>query len=228
MQRATTAGLGAISLVSANVGLLVLYFVYDLSLFQLVLVYWWECLWIGLFSALKLIVASVIGNPYENRWATVSRGAAVVTSIVVIGFVSTTFFTLLGFVGMAILWAYDALGAANGDADALDNISVIIGSSLLFLAGHGISFVANFLVLGEFKHAHVGTLMALPFKRCLAIGVMVVISFLIIIFIPQLASTAAFAAIVIALKLGWDIWLHYRERDRFAQEFEDAVAAAPQ
>ena len=219
---ASKLSLGAISLIAANAGLLLLYFVHDLTLFQLVLVYWWECFWIGLFSALKLIVASVIGNPYENRWADVSRSAAFLTSIVVIGFVSTSFFSLLGGVGIAIVWAQDAFGAEGSDVDALDNLGVIIGSSLLFLAGHGISFIANFLVLGEYRHARAGTLMALPFKRCLATGAMVVVSFAIIIFVPGLASTAAFAAIVVIAKLLWDVRLHLKERDRFAADIEDA------
>ena len=218
-------GIGAISLVAANAGLLVLYFVYDLSLFQLVLVYWWECLWIGLFSALKLIVASIIGDPYENRWATVSRGAAFLTSIVVIGFISTAFFSLLGGVGIAIMWAYDQFEAPIESLQGFDNITIIIGTSLLFLAGHGISFVANFLVLREYRHARVASLVWLPFKRCLAVGMLVFISIVTIIFVPQLASATAFAAMVIVLKLAWDMLLHYRERNRFARDLENAVTA---
>lgn len=218
-------GLGALSLITANAGLLLLYFVYDLSLFQLVLVYWWECLWIGLFSALKLIVASIIGDPYENRWATVSRGAAFLTSIVVIGFVSTAFFSVLGVVGIGIMWAYDQFEAPIESLQGFDNITIIIGTSLLFLAGHGISFIANFLVLGEFRHARVASLVALPFKRCLAVGVLVFASITIILFLPQLASKTAFATIVIVLKLAWDMLLHHRERARFAEDFRKADAA---
>ena len=220
------ASVGALSLVTANAALLLLYFVYELTLFQLVLVYWWECFWIGLFCALKLIVASLAGDPYENRWATVSKGSAVIMSILVIGFVSTSFFSLLGGVGIAILWAQDAFGAAGTDSDALDSISVIIGTSLLFLAGHGISFVVNFLVLGEYKHARVGRLVALPFKRCLAVGVMVAASFAIVLLFPLVDSTAAFAAIVIVIKLIWDVFLHYRERRRFAADTADRLGIA--
>ena len=61
--------LGAVSLLAANLGLLFLYFAYNLSLYQLVVIYWWECLWIGIFSAIKLIVSSLLGDPYENRFA---------------------------------------------------------------------------------------------------------------------------------------------------------------
>ena len=47
----------------ANASLLVVYVLYDATLYQLVLVYWCECLWIGIFSALKLIIASRFGSP---------------------------------------------------------------------------------------------------------------------------------------------------------------------
>ena len=228
MSPALTAGLGAISLVAANAGLLLLYFVYDLSLFQLVLVYWWECFWIGVFSALKLIVASVIGDPYENRWANVTKGAAVFTSIIVIGFASTSFFALLGGVGIAILWIDDSLGVAVNSAGALDNIEVIIGTSILFFIGHGVSFVGNFLVLGEFKRARVGTLVALPYRRCLALGVMVAISIAIIVTVPNLANTTAFAAIIIAIKLLWDVRLHYKEREGFSRALTEMINGGPQ
>lgn len=81
-------GLGAICLIIANTLLLFLYFWYDVTLFQLVLVYWCECVWVGIFSAIKLTVASVVGDPYENRWADVSPGAALFTSLFVIIFSS--------------------------------------------------------------------------------------------------------------------------------------------
>lgn len=67
--------IGAVSLVAANAGLAFVYFRFDLTLYQLVLVYRWECLWIGLFSAFKLIVASAIGDPYSNRYVSSTAGA---------------------------------------------------------------------------------------------------------------------------------------------------------
>ena len=71
--------LAALSLLAANVGFLALFIVFDLTLFELVVVYWLELLWIGLFSGLKLLTASLFGSPYENRWVDVSVGAAFFT-----------------------------------------------------------------------------------------------------------------------------------------------------
>jgi hypothetical protein len=110
-------GLSALGFVAGNSLLLVLFFVYDVTLFQLVLVYWCECAWIGIFSAIKLVTASVIGDPYRTRVAEVSGGAGVFMSLVVIGFSSTAFFSLLGMILVGILMANDALALSSlGDA----------------------------------------------------------------------------------------------------------------
>ena len=205
-------GLSALSLLIANAVLLVLYFVYGLSLYALVLVYWCECLWIGVYSALKLIVASIIGDPYENRWANVSRGGALFLTVLIIGFSSSLFFSLLGFSLMAILWVGDALPQAGGNGDLL---GVALGTSLLFLASHGLSFLVNFLIRGEFRQARVGMLVIAPFARSLALLVMTLAAILALGLMPELASTGFFAAIVMCAKVAWDYWLHRRERARF-------------
>lgn len=214
--RVGKASIGAISLAAANAGLLFLYFYYDLTLFQLILVYWWECLWIGLFCALKLIVASMIGDPYENRWIEVSGGAGVLLSIVAIGFVGGEFIALFGALGFAITFAFTELTGLEADELLFDQIGLILGSSLLFLAGHGLSFVVNFLVLGEFRTARAVTLLFLPFRRCLALLGTIAIAFGVAYYVPGLASGTAFAVILIVLKLLWDYRLHLKERTAFA------------
>lgn len=209
-------GIGAISLIAANTAVLWLYFVYDITLFQLVLVFWCECAWIGVFSAVKLMLASAVGDPYENRWADVSSGSAVLISLLVIVMTSSAFFSLLGMVLMGILFANDALPLGNAGDAALNHIGLVFGVSLFLMAGHAISLVANFLFLGEYKTARVGTLVALPFKRCLALLFMIAVSILIVALLPALASTTVFAVAVIAMKVLWDILLHIAERRGFA------------
>lgn len=210
------AGIGAASLVLANAGLAYIYFHFDLTLYQLVLIYWWECLWIGLFSAFKLIVASAIGDPYSNRYVRSTAGGRLVISIILIVSVSTAFGSVLGLTGMGLLWAGEAL-PGTGEADrSINHIGLILGSSLLFLLGHGLSFIVNFLALGEFRRARVGTLLLLPFKRCLALFTCIAIAVGVVVKVPALASASVFAAIVIVLKILWDIWLHLRERQAFA------------
>ena len=95
-------------------------------------------------------------------------------------------------------------------------IGLVLGASLLLAAAHAISFVANFLVMGEYKIARVGTLVTLPFKRCLALLVTIAVSLAVVATVPGMASTSAFAVVVILLKTVWDVGLHRGERRGFA------------
>ncbi len=208
-------GLGALALVLANAGILLLYFVHDVTLFQLVLVYWCECAWIGIFSALKLLVASIFGDPYQNRWADVSPGASVFSSLFVIVFSGSAFITLLGISLMAVLFANDALALSAPGDDMMNHIGLVLGTSSLLLTAHALSFVTNFLLLGEFRTAKVGALVALPFKRSLALLFAILISLSCVALEPRYASTTTFAVIVIVLKSLWDLWLHICERRAF-------------
>ena len=210
-------GFGALALGVANLGLIVLYFVYELSAYQLVFVFWCECLWVGLFSAVKLIAASAFGDPYENRWAHVTPAAAVFTSILVIGFSSGTFFSLLGVLLLVILAAPEWFAHTSRADDPMSLIGVGLGVSFLFLIGHGLSFIVNFLGRREFETARAFALVTLPFKRCFALLVVTVISLVAVAALPSLASTGLFAAIVLTLKLVWDIWLHLAERRSLAK-----------
>jgi len=218
------AGIPALSLVAANAGLVYIYFRYDLTLFQLVLVYWWECLWIGLFSALKLLVASVIGNPYRSRYISSDAPARLLLSVVLIVFVSGAFGSVLGLTGMTLLWAGEALPGSGAEDRAIQQIGLIIGSSLLLLVSHGISFVVNFLVLGEFRHARATTLLAEPFKRTFALLVCIAVAIGVVFTLPSLASATGLAAVVIVVKLLWDLRLDARERRTIAGQAAGGVA----
>lgn len=209
-------GLGAAGLALANAGVLIFYFFYDLSLFQLVYIYWCECVWIGVFSAFKLIVASIIGDPYQNRWASVSAGGGVIVSLVVIVLSSSAFFSLLGIALLLILFANDSLALSSQQDEIYRNIGLVIGASLILMAGHAISFIGNFLLLREYRTARVGMLVRLPFERCAALLSAIVISIAFVLVFPQFANTAAFAVVVILQKINWDLRLHHRERREFA------------
>ena len=209
-------GLGALGLAVANASLLIVFFVYDATLFQLVLVYWAECLWIGVFSAIKLLVASLFGSPYESRWVESSRGGAFILSIVVIGLTSSAFFSLLGMLLMLILAANEWLPLGVPDDRSINHIGFVLGVSLLFVAGHGLSLIGNFFWLGEFRRARVATLVMLPFKRCLALLVAIVVAFAAVAALPAIATTTGFAAVLILAKLGLDLRLHVAERAGFA------------
>ncbi len=214
--RIGASSFAALSLLAANAGLLLLYVALDLTLFQLVFIYWWEALWIGLFSGLKLLTASLFGNPYRNRWVGFSKGASFFMSLFAIMKSSAAFMLLILFTGVALVTAQQELTGTDGSDFVREHLSVILKCSLIFLAGHGLSFIVNFLVLGEFREARFGTLLWLPFKRSLALFVAIIASLTAIQAFPGILNDTSYAAILITVKLAWDYFLHRRERVSFS------------
>jgi hypothetical protein len=214
--RLGASSVAALSLFAANAGMLFLFFALDLTLFQVVVVYWFEALWIGLFSGLKLLTASLFGDPYENRWIDVSRGSGFLLSLYAIFKSGGAFLVILVFTGIALVVAHQELTGTDGNDFVREQGSLLLKCSLLFLAGHGLSFVTNFLILGEFRRARFGALLWLPFKRGLALFVTIVAALTAVQTWPGVLSYTVFAAILIIVKLAWDAFLHRRERATFS------------
>jgi hypothetical protein len=214
--RMGASSVAALSLFAANAGLLLIYFAFDLTLFQLVFVYWWEALWIGLYSGLKLLTASLFGSPYENRWLEVSRGSSLVMSLYAIIKAGGAFLLLLILAGLALIVAQQDLTGTDGTEFIREQSGLILNCSLLFLFGHGLSFIVNFLFLGEFRRARFGSLLWLPFKRSVALFVTVVASLTAIQIYPDILTSTSYATLLIAIKLAWDYFLHRRERLSFS------------
>lgn len=209
--------LSVLTLLVVNAAFLVMFLVYDLTLFQVAAVYWWECLWIGVFSALKLIVASIIADPYENRWVHFTAGGRVLASIVAILLVSAEFLGLFFLLGVVITFVFHGLTGIDQGELMRSALGPVIGSSVLFLIGHGVSFVVNFLCGREYRNARALTLLALPFKRCIALIAAVVVAFVSAWLLPGFANTTGFVMLLIVFKLAWDYALHVRERRAFAR-----------
>lgn len=209
-------GVSAFSLLLANAGLLLIYVSYDLSLYQLALIYWWEGFWIGVFSALKLIVASFIGEPYQNRYFSMSPGSRILASVILLAKIGAFYFGLLCAVGLGILMAADQQKVGNPADIPIKQVGLIFTTSLLFLVSHGLSFVINFLLRGEFRTVRAGNLLLMPFKRCLALYAVIALAYVVVFVVPPLATTTAFAVLVIVLKVSWDYFLHARERRELA------------
>ena len=210
--------LSVLTLLVVNATFLVMFLVYDLTLFQVAAVYWWECLWIGIFSALKLIVASIIADPYENRWVDFTAGGRVLASLVAIFFVSAEFLGLFFILGVVITFVFHGLTGIDQGELMRSALGPVIGSSILFLIGHSVSFVVNFLVGGEYRNARASTLLALPFKRCMALIAAIIAAFTGAWLLPGFANTIGFVILLIVFKLAWDYALHLGERRAFATE----------
>jgi len=216
--RIGASGYAALSLFAANAGLLFIYFALDLTLFQVVVVYWFEALWIGLFSGLKLLTASLFGDPYENRWVDFSRGISFMLSLFAIVKASGAFLFLIVVSGIALVVAQQELTGVDGNDFVSDQAGLLLKCSLLFLAGHGLSFIINFIILKEFQRARFGTLLWLPLKRGLALFVTIAAFLTAIQTYPGILNGTTFAAALITLKLTWDYFLHRRERLSFTTD----------
>lgn len=210
------SSVAALTLFAANAGMLFLYFALDLTLFQLVVVYWFEALWVGLFSGLKLLTASLFGDPYENRWVDVSPGGSFLISLFAIMKSGGAFIFILVITGVALVVAHEELTGLDGDDFVRTQGLLLLKCSLLFLVGHGLSFMINFLFLGEFRRARALTLLWLPFKRSLALFVTIAAALTAIQTWPGVLTYTTFAALLIVVKLTWDYFLHRRERHSFS------------
>jgi len=210
------SGVAALALLAANASMLFIYFAFDLTLFQIVVIYWWEALWIGLFGGLKLLTASLFGSPYENRWVDISWGSGFVLSVFAIIKSGGAFLVLLALTGVALVVAQEELTGIPGNDFVSAQASLILKCSLLFLAGHGLSFIINFIMLGEFRQVRIGTLLWLPFRRCLALFVTVAAALTTSQAYPSVFTATGFAALLIIVKLSWDYVLHRRERRSLA------------
>lgn len=209
-------GFAALSLFAANTGMLFLYFAFDLSLFEVVVVYWFEALWIGLYSGLKLLTAALFGDPFENRWVDVDPFSALLLSMYAIAKAGFAFLFLIVITGIALVVANEGLTGTPGNDFVAEQGQLLLQCSLLFVVGHGLSFIINFVVLGEFRHARFGTLLWLPFKRALALFVTIAGALTVMQTWPGIFTYTSFAVLLIAVKLAWDWFLHSRERRSFS------------
>jgi len=202
------------ALLAANLGSLILYLALDLSLYQLLVVYWWETVWIGAFNALKLLVASIIGQPYDYlSWLHVTRGSSALISIVALLFFGGKYLVFVLLLALVVFMLPEAMG----DGDALTALEqggeAVALTTALFLCSHTVSFVLNFIVRQEYRSARAIGLIFWPYVRCSALLGAMAIAFLVLALFPQFASTTMCAMLIIIIKLTADLALHSREHE---------------
>ena len=126
------------------------------------------------------------------------------------------FLAILALSGVALVVAHEGLTGVDGSNFVSGQVPLLLKCSLLFFAGHGLSFIINFLVLGEFRKARAGTLLWLPFKRSIALFVMIAAALTAMRTWPGVLTYTTFATLLIVVKLAWDYFLHSRERRSFS------------
>lgn len=201
-----------IALLAANGGIAVCYFAFDLGLLQLAVVYWWECLWIGIFCVLKLLVAALLGDPYGDGDGELSRLSNVVSAILGVWYVGAKFLVVFFVLGLVLVGVFQGLGGVDQGRILETVVGPALACSILPLAAHGFSFYSNFIARREYMTARSKALLSLPFRRCAALVAGVFLAALGAYFIPGLADTAGFAVLVVLVKLLWDTRAHRKER----------------
>ena len=161
-----------------------------------------------------MLTASLFGDPYENRWVDVSPGVSFLMSLFAIVKSGGTFFLVFILTGVALVVAHEGLTGIPGDEFVSAQGMLLLQCSILFAIGHGLSFLVNFLIFGEFRRVRVTTLLWRPFKHSVALFVTIVAALTTIQTYPGYLDATGFAAILILVKLSWDWFMLSREHPR--------------
>ncbi|MEM7504435.1 MAG: DUF6498-containing protein [Pseudomonadota bacterium] len=196
-------GASVIVLFAANTTVLLLCIAYELTGAELVVVYWWESLWIGGLCIVKTVTAVLLGGAGQRP-----RTAAMGTIVAVIFSASV----VLSLVGLAIQTQFGDAEPLNARMPSWRDLGMLFGVSLILLSGHTFSFLVNFLALGEFKTARHPALVRLPWLRSAPIGCAIAVLVAAGLVLPAVTASWRFAALLAILKLLLDYRMHLHER----------------
>jgi hypothetical protein len=213
-----------LALIAANLAPLfgVLFFGWDAA--AIVLLYWIENLIIGAYNVLRMILLKV-----KSRSAQFQK-------LFVIPFFCVHFGGFCAVHGFFLL-AFFKLG---GDLDAFAPQSPWLGPLVFvqllvsvvaqlwesrppgmewpvlgLVVSHGISFIRNYLIGGEYLTLTIGKLMNRPYKRIVLLHVAIIAGGVPIM---MLGSPVPLLCILVILKIGIDIWLHTKSHKAIASK----------
>ncbi len=95
---------------------------------------------------------------------------------------------------------------------------------LALIASHGVSFLANFLWAGEWRHVDAKTLMGAPYPRIMILHVTIIVG---MILVQALGAPVAAVALLVVIKIAVDTFAHLREHRRLAAPPAAQAAPAP-
>lgn len=208
-----------VALVGSNMVPLVGVFFYGWDVFTLMLLFWFENVLIGVFNVLRMIACtpgSIVANASK--------------------FFFVPFFTVHygGFCfghGLFVfaLFAPDAY-ANFGDSPVayLELIPELFADPVTryailgLIASHGLSFVMNYLVGGEYRRTNISALMIRPYGRIVLLHIVLIFGG----FLAMATGEKRFALVLlVVIKIGMDILAHRVEhKNRFRVEDEEPAA----
>lgn len=234
MHEAPRTLLSTLVLVAAN--LLPLYGVVagGWSTFEVVALYWFENVVIGAFNVLKMVCCApdvaALQQQMLARMRKVGREPAPLPTAPALGavmHVAKLFFVpffvvhygLFTFVHGAFVVVL--LGGAQLDGFALPwsqaregaNGSALLGAALAMVGSHGVSFVGNYLIGGEYRRVTLPQLMFAPYARVVVLHVAILGGG---IAIGVLGNPIALLVLLVVGKTGLDLLLHWRSHRQAA------------
>jgi hypothetical protein len=213
-----------LALLAANVIPLVGVLLLKWNTFYIVLLYWAENLAVGFYNVLKMAFAKV-AHPIEHL------GKFFLIPFFMVHYGGFT--AIHGFFVLAIFSKGEQQGPPLGGESwpcffvflqMLFNIikhimltippAVRLGVLLLFTS-HGISFVYNYLIKGEYAHARPSKLMGQPYARVVVMHITILAGGFLLM---ALGSPIALLLVLIVLKTAIDVKMHMREHKKAAQK----------
>ena len=221
--RRPAAGLGLLANAAAAAGVLF----FGLGWYELLLVYYVEILLVGGYNVLRIFVAGVAGEPL-GRFVDHSNRLTVLVLLAVLVIVFVAKFG--GFVlGLGFFFAVvpGFLAEAGGESEAVwraladlsDGVAWYVG---FLAAAHGVAFVGDFLIGGEYRRATVLPLLLRPYLRLLGLAAAVVVALAAAASVAPSARVGVFVAVLLGLKASADLGAYALER----RGRDEAVAPA--
>jgi len=195
----------SLALIAANLVPLAGAIMLDWSVFLIVFLFWVENLVIGFFNIIRLTLARGKGSNTAAKIFTVPFFI-----IHYGGFCAGHGFFILAIFGN---WAdADLTDFHTFIHDIFIDNKAVYALMALFLS-HGFSLVYNYIMRGERMQADINKLMTAPYSRIVLLHVTLIFgAFLItLLHVPE-----AGLALLVILKIGFDMFAHLKERSRFA------------
>ena len=202
-----------IALVASNLVPLVGVFVFRWEIFPLLFLFWLENVVVGVSNVLKMLFAA----PQDPvRW---------VAKLFIIPFFCVHYgmFTLvhgafvIGFFGGGFK-SQGGLLPSVGTLWQLVTQNHLEWPFLGLALSHGISFVHNYLWLGEYQQAKLQALMAQPYGRVVVLHLTILGGGFLMM---ALHSPRAGLVVLVLLKMAIDLAAHWRERTKFAAQISN-------
>lgn len=200
-----------IALVVANALPLIGVLWFHWQVFPIILVYWLENVVIGGFNVLKMLTADPdqpiewIGKLFIIPFFCVHFGLFTLVHGMLV-------FSFFGH-GVPALAGFHAGWLGPAEVAAAIHATHVEYAWLALLLSHGFSFLWNYLLGGEYKHASLQQLMGQPYSRVITLHLVILFGAGIA---AALGSPTPALVLLVALKIGFDIAAHRRERTKFA------------